>query len=174
MRTLRIMSGHRQQVGVALITGLIFLVMLTLIALAAMQSTTLEERMAGNARSRDLAFQGSEAAVRAGEVILSAASLPAFNGSKPGYYAQLANGSSADYWINTHDWATQSIAYSGTLTGVKEARLVLEALPASSGSGGDDSLVAKPLEGGGIYRITARGIGTDGTSTVILQTTFRR
>lgn len=173
MRTLRIMSGHRHQVGVALITGLIFLVMLTLIALAAMQSTTLEERMAGNARSRDLAFQGSEAAVRAGEVILSAASLPAFNGSKTGYYAQLANGASADYWINTHDWATQSIAYGGALTGVKEARLVLEALPFSSGSG-NNSLVAKPLEGGGIYRITARGIGTDGTSTVILQTTFRR
>jgi Tfp pilus assembly protein PilX len=66
------------------------------------------------------------------------------------------------------------VAFSGTLTGVKEARFVVEALPASMGSGGDDSLVAKALSGGEIYRITARGIGTDGTSTVILQTTFRR
>jgi type IV pilus assembly protein PilX len=175
MRTTRSMSGlHRRQVGVALITGLIFLVMLTLIAITAMQSTTLEERMAGNARSRDLAFEGAEAAVRGAEVVLSGASLPAFNGSSVGYYAMLDNGASADYWKATHDWAGKSVAYSGTLTGVKEARFVIEALPANWGSGGDDSLVAKPLSGGEIYRITARGIGADGTSTVILQTTFRR
>lgn len=174
MHTTRSMNGQRRQTGVALITGLIFLVMLTLITITAMQSTTLEERMAGNARSRDVAFQGAEAAVRAAEVVLSGASLPAFNGSKAGYYAQLDNGSSADYWKSTHNWAAQSVAYSGTLTGVKEARFVVEALPANMGSGGDDSLVAKALSGGEIYRITARGIGTDGTSTVILQTTFRR
>jgi len=66
------------------------------------------------------------------------------------------------------------VAYVGALTGVKEARFVVEALPANMASGGDDSLVAKPLSGGEIFRITARGIGTDGTSTVILQTTFRR
>ena len=97
MRSKRFRNGPQRQTGVALITGLIFLVMLTLIALAAMQSTTLEERMAGNARSRDMAFQGGEAAVRAAEVILSGVTLPAFNGSKVGYYAQLANGSSGDY-----------------------------------------------------------------------------
>lgn len=174
MHTTRTMSGQRRQAGIALITGLIFLVMLTLIAITAMQSTTLEERMAGNARSRDLAFQGAEAAVRAAEAVLSAASLPAFNGSTAGYYAQLANGASVDYWQNTHNWATQSVAFGGTLTGVMEARYAIEALPLSLGSGGNDSLVAKPLSGGEIYRITARGIGTDGTSRVILQTTFRR
>jgi type IV pilus assembly protein PilX len=174
MHTTQTICSHRHQAGVALITGLIFLVMLTLIAITAMQSTTLEERMAGNARSRDLAFQGAEAAVRAAETVLSGASLPAFNGSKAGYYAQLANGASADYWEHTHNWATQSVAFGGSLTGVQESRFVVEALPLSLGSGGDDSLVAKPLSGGEIYRITARGIGTDGTSTVILQTTFRR
>lgn len=164
----------RRQAGSVLITGLIFLVMLTLIAITAMQSATLEERMAGNARSRDLALQGAEAAVRAAEAVLSAASLPPFNGSEAGYYPQLTDGASGDYWINTHDWAAQSVAYGGTLTGVKEARFVVEALPASSGSGGDDSLAVKPLSGGEVFRITARGISTDGTASVIVQTTFRR
>lgn len=168
-------NGKQRQAGVALITGLIFLVMLTLIAVTAMQSTTLEERMAGNSRSRDAAFQGAEAAVRAAEVVLSGASLPPFNGSKVGYYALLDNGASADYWKNTHNWAAQSVAYSEALAGVMEARFVIEALPPGyGGSGGDDSLVAKPLSGGEIFRITTRGIGTDGTSSVILQTTFRR
>ena len=174
MRTIRSMSGQRHQSGVALITGLIFLVMLTLIAIVAMQSTTLEERMAGNARSRDSAFQGAEAAVRAAETVLSGASLPPFNGTKAGYYAQLTNGASGDYWINTHNWAAQSVAYGGTLTGVKEARFVVESLPVGNGSGGDDSLVAKPLSGGEVFRITARGVASDGNSSVILQTTFHR
>jgi len=157
-------NGKQRQAGVALITGLIFLVMLTLIAITAMQSTTLEERMAGNSRSRDAAFQGAEAAVRAAEVVLSGASLPPFNGSKVGYYALLDKGASADYWKNTHNWAAQSVAYGGALAGVKEARFVVEALPAGS----------KPLSGGEVFRITTRGIGADGTSSVILQTTFRR
>lgn len=174
MHTTQTMNSHRHQAGIALITGLIFLVMLTLIAITAMQSTTLEERMAGNARSRNLAFEGAEAAARAAETVLGGASLPAFNGGTPGYYAQLTNGASADYWKTTHNWAAQSIAFGGTLTGVQESRFVIEALPASLGSSGDDSLVAKPLSGGEIYRITARGIGADGTSAVIIQTTFRR
>lgn len=162
------------QAGVALVTGLVFLAMLMLLAVTAMKSTTLEERMAGNARSRDLAFQGAEAAVRAAEVALSAASLPAFNGSTPGYYVQLDNGASSSYWTSAHNWNADSVSYATSLTGVKEARFVVEALPRSLGSGGDDSLVAKPLSGGEIYRITARGIAADGTSHVILQTTFRR
>lgn len=174
MRTSQLIIGKQNQSGIALITGLIFLVMLTLISLAAMQSTTLEERMAGNSRSRDLAFQAAEAAVRGAEAILSGASLPAFNGSKVGYYAQLANGGSSDYWKNTHNWAAQSVVYAGPLTGVKEARFVIEALPATLGSGGDDSLVVKASSGGEVYRITTRGIGTDGTSIVYVQTTFRR
>lgn len=173
MHIKRSMNGPRRQAGVVLLTGLIFLVILTLIALAAMQSTTLEERMAGNSRSRDLAFQGGEAAVRAAEVALGAASLPPFNGSKPGYYAQLADGGSSNYWINTHNWAAQSVKFSSALTGVKEARFVIEALPATLGSCGDKSFVPKPNTGGGIYRITARGVGSDGTSNIILQTTFR-
>lgn len=168
-------NGKQRQAGVALITGLIFLVMLTLIAVTAMQSTTLEERMAGNSRSRDAAFQGAEAAVRAAEAILEKPSLPPFNGSTVGYYALLDNGASADYWKSTHNWAAQSVAYSGALAGVKEARFVIEALPPGyGGSGGDDSLTFKALSGGEVFRITTRGIGADGTSSVILQTTFRR
>ena len=173
MRTQRPINGYPRQAGVVLITGLIFLVMLTLIAIIAMQSTTLKERMAGNAFSRDAAFQAAEAAERAAEAVLSGASLPPFNGSKAGYYAVLSNGASADYW-KTYNWASGSVAYSGSLTGVKEARFVIEALPAGSSSGGDDSLVAKPLSGGEMFRITARGVGADGASTVIIQSTFRR
>ena len=61
--------GNRQK-GAALVTSLIILLMLTLMGVAAMQTTTLEEKMAGNLRNENLAFQAAEAALRAGEAYL--------------------------------------------------------------------------------------------------------
>lgn len=60
-------AGARQQRGAVLITALVLLVVLTLLGLASMQNTILEERMAGNYRDRQIAFEAAEAALRAGE-----------------------------------------------------------------------------------------------------------
>jgi type IV pilus assembly protein PilX len=56
----------RQQ-GAALITGLIFLVVLTMIGITAARISTLEERMSGNMRDRSLAMQAAEMALRDAE-----------------------------------------------------------------------------------------------------------
>ena len=56
-----------RQHGVALITGLIFLVMLTLISVTAARMSSLEERMSGNMRDRSLAMQAAEMALRDAE-----------------------------------------------------------------------------------------------------------
>ena len=55
---------HPAQRGVALITSLILLVIMTLLGLAAIRGITQEERMAGHSYSRSLDFQGSESALR--------------------------------------------------------------------------------------------------------------
>lgn len=55
------------QSGAALVTGLIFLVILTLLGVTAMQTSTMEERMSGNARDRNIALQAAEAALRDAE-----------------------------------------------------------------------------------------------------------
>ena len=55
-----------RQTGVALITAMIFLVVLTLLATAGMRGTLLEERMAANSRNHDMAFEAAEAALREG------------------------------------------------------------------------------------------------------------
>jgi len=57
----------RRQRGVALVVSLVFLLVLTIIGVTAMQSATLQERMAGNARDRNVAFQAGERALRAAE-----------------------------------------------------------------------------------------------------------
>jgi len=56
-----------RQRGMALIAGLIFLVILTVLGVTAMQTTTLEERIAGNTRDRNVAFQSGEVTLRDGE-----------------------------------------------------------------------------------------------------------
>jgi type IV pilus assembly protein PilX len=60
----------RAQRGAALVTSLLLLLVLTIIGVTAMQMTRMQERMSGNARDLNLAFQGAEAAVRDGEALI--------------------------------------------------------------------------------------------------------
>jgi len=61
----------RQQRGATLAIVLIFLVLVTLIGVTAMTTTTLEEKMAGNLREQNLAFQAAEAALRDAKLDIS-------------------------------------------------------------------------------------------------------
>lgn len=60
-------SSFLHQSGMALVISLILLLLLTLISMSAMRMSGLEEKMAGNDRDRNLAFQAAESALRAGE-----------------------------------------------------------------------------------------------------------
>lgn len=60
-----------QQRGSALIIALVFLLVMTLVGVAAMRDTTQQESMAGNVRERNLAFQAAEAGLRSAEQFLS-------------------------------------------------------------------------------------------------------
>lgn len=64
----RKMHGSRtHQQGAALIVALVMLLVLTLIAIAASRTSTLQERMAGNLRQSSVAFEAAEATLRTGE-----------------------------------------------------------------------------------------------------------
>jgi type IV pilus assembly protein PilX len=60
-------ASRRLQGGAVLVVSLLLLLVLTILAIGASQTTRLEERMAWNARDTDLAFQGAEAGLRAAE-----------------------------------------------------------------------------------------------------------
>jgi type IV pilus assembly protein PilX len=57
----------RRQGGAILVTSLLLLLVLTVLGIAMMKMTNMQDRMAGNTRDLSLAFQGAEAALRAGE-----------------------------------------------------------------------------------------------------------
>jgi type IV pilus assembly protein PilX len=57
---------------VALVVALVLLLVVTVIGLASMRGTSLQERMSANMYDRSLSFQRSEAALRAAEEAISA------------------------------------------------------------------------------------------------------
>ncbi len=57
----------RQQRGAVLFVGLIILLLMTMIGVTAIQVTTQQERMAGNLRDRNIAFQAAEIGLIEGE-----------------------------------------------------------------------------------------------------------
>lgn len=172
-------SGQR---GAVLFIALILLLVLTLIGVTSMQSTTLQERMAGNMRDYNLAFQAAEVALRAGEVFLQQPVLPNFSDDIGFYQAvDMTQSNPPDPIYETVDWdnAGESAAIGSyddgpsTLEGVATPpSYIVEELPPVIPVGG--SLAADTAAVSVMYRITAHATGGSDKAEVILQTTFRR
>ncbi|HLS05371.1 MAG TPA: pilus assembly PilX N-terminal domain-containing protein [Wenzhouxiangella sp.] len=60
----RFFANHSKQKGVALIIGLIFLLLLTIIGLSSSNTAVMQERMAGNVSQSNVAFQTAEGNLR--------------------------------------------------------------------------------------------------------------
>ncbi len=91
-------KGYNAQRGAVLAISLLILLVMTMIGVASMGTTTLQEKMANNNTQRQIAFQATEAALRAGETFLAANILSVadlvtnFNATSPvaGLYSQRA------------------------------------------------------------------------------------
>ncbi len=165
-------TRHAQK-GMVLIMSLLFVLVLALIGVSSTQTASLELKLAVNDRDRGLAFQAAEAALMDAENFLrNTDPLPAFDGSEAGLVQAAGVDSTPRWW--SLDWATESRAYSGTLEGISEPpRYLIEELPPMPMPGG--SLQSNvPLTEKGWYRITARGSGATTSSTVVLQSVYKR
>jgi type IV pilus assembly protein PilX len=63
--------GARAQRGIALVVALILLLLITLVGLAAMRGTLMQQKMASNLYDRQIEFQSAEAAVRAATALIT-------------------------------------------------------------------------------------------------------
>ena len=68
------MQSQHYQTGAVLFVCLIFTMMITLLAVTAIRTSTLTERIAANSRDKSLAFQAAETALRDAESFLKSAS----------------------------------------------------------------------------------------------------
>ncbi|OOG24912.1 hypothetical protein B1C78_07505 [Thioalkalivibrio denitrificans] len=161
----------RQQSGSALIIALVFLLLMTLVGVTAMQTTTLQERMAGNLRDRDMALQAAESALREGEWRLQQPTIPAF------VLPPVPGGGRAATW-NGYNWnqsavQTHTLPTTAGFTVAAQPRYVIEQFPPSPDPAG--TLAADgPMPEVEMFRVTARAVGGSAEAVVILQTTFRR
>lgn len=162
-------SRHCQS-GTVLIIALVFLLLMTLVGVAAMQGTTLQERMAGNHRDRNLAFQAAEAALREGE--LEAWS----NGEEIRKTFEQGNGTTgleAGRLANPADWDGDSPAPT-----VPELALDPQQLPrgpsAHVGNPWPVFIAPEDPEGGvfNLFPITSYAEGGTARAIVILQTSL--
>lgn len=176
------MSYGRER-GATLIVALVLLLIMTLIGVAGMQDTTLQEKMVGNMRDRNLAFQAAEAALRGGERYLQAATLPGFTNTAglinkayviPLLNAPLRSGDPA-FW-ESYPWDSNARTYSSTATFTELSaapRYVIEEVPTVFSAPGE-SVKFTALKELKSYRVTARAQGGTTDAVVILQSTYRR
>lgn len=176
-------SSSNSQSGAALITGLIFLVVLTLISISAIKSTSLEERMAGNARDQDVAFQGAEAGVRDAMNLLGT-SPPAASGFVAGCAAGLCeNDPTTPVWTTitaNNDWDnttfTREYDDGGTPLAMVATKphYIIELITGTSAPTGESASVGGGSSGTTTtsYRITARGWGLTNQTQATVQATF--
>lgn len=168
---------RRPQRGVALIMALVFLVLLTLLGITAMSTTNLEEKMAGNSKDRNLAFQAAETALLDGENWIAAqTNKPNFAVNTGGLY--VPSTSTTPWWADSNNiWtATASAPYSGTLGKVNtQPRYIIEDLGEVPEVGGSKVLPgAYKGKGNTIARITARGTGGTDAAQAMVQSTYSR
>lgn len=168
---LRIHNSQFHQRGVVMVVSLIMLLVVTLLAVSSMQGTVLEEKMAGNAKDRNLAFQTTESAVREAENYLDGlVSLGTFNGTA-GLYG-LTDGE--PYYASTATWsdATQHTVASADYGSYEAPRYFIKQFTVVKGTEG-----AMNMSGYGdnkgtgdvtIFKITARGTGGNADSAEVM------
>lgn len=169
----------KTETGAVLVVSLLFLLVLTLIGLTGMQVTSLEEKMSGNMRDRNLAFQAAESALRAGETYLTLPTLPSFScvNGLYGWNDVDCNGTREDaqIWDSSSDWSGISIVTysSGILASTSSApAYIIEQMPAVPEPG--ESLEAGVAMDSQYYRVTARATGGTTDAVVLVQSLYKR
>jgi type IV pilus assembly protein PilX len=183
------MYSTQYQRGAALITGLIFMVVLTLLAVAAMRTTSLDEKMAGNALSQAAAFQAAEAALRQGIFAVRSGAVSSVSSFSAGCASGLclpATGINPPAWVTVFPFgqtaqSPSAVTYSGTqLAGLANQPLpiqpqyILELLPDVPVPSGNSRGIGRSSSGGTStpFRVTARGWGLAPEAQATTQATY--
>jgi type IV pilus assembly protein PilX len=191
-RTRQVRSLPRRQRGVALVVALILLIVATLIGLAASRGTVLQERMSANTYDRSLAFQRSEAALRAAEVAITAdwriTNLGGVDCTVVAcdvVPADAFDGTSAT-WIEVPTGPDGYDVNSDLTPGIPQYHITFMGTGRSESNLGQSDNADAGNYGGGAppdnlayYRVTARSsdptdADSEGRATVVLQTTVKR
>jgi type IV pilus assembly protein PilX len=178
LRKLTNMKPHHGQRGAVLVVSLIMLLVITVIAVSSMQGTVLEEKMAGNTKDRNLAFQTTESGIREAEnFIESIVSMGSFDGTGGlyGFASAPPDYASTTTWTDSaqHVVATSTYgSYEAPRYFIKHFTTVKGTEGAMNMSGYGDNKGTGDVS---IFLITGRGTGGSADSAeVILRSHYGR
>ena len=187
--SLRNFHAPNRQRGVTLVIVLLLLIVVTLLGLAAMRGSILQERMAGNVAARGIAFQAAESALRVGEEYLRVADPPVpANGCTGGVCAMPVDGAApaheaANFWSTAANYRSIAVDDDSNISMLRYAIESLgEGTASAASSGPSECLGAEGDQSGCVgadgaanvrnFRITAIA-QTDNGAQVVLQSTFQ-
>ncbi len=165
---------HKKQNGVALTICLILLTVSTWIGLASINSTILQEKMAGNIRSKHLSFEAAEAALRDAENYVRTVIGPSsiFDGTNGLFPHSILGDTNFPIWEGTNIAASawrnaNTIDINGTTT---TPQFIIEELDQTTMPG----CLSEPSSPFtctlNYYRITVKGVGLNNNTTLIQAT----
>lgn len=170
----------RFQSGASLLVVLILLLIMTLLGLAVLRSTSLEERMSANLRDRSLSFQSAEAALREGEQLAAGTAAPpaAGTGCVSGLCEKPAV-NATDRWLDAATvWrsAANNVNADNVSTRATPSRFIVEHMgrvqdDPDCASIGYKSNTTKCKMFSNLYRITAQSTAA-GRANVLLQSNY--
>jgi len=178
-------TSQANQRGVSLVVVLLFLVMLSILGTTAIQTSSLEEKMTGNERDRQIAFEAAEGALRDAErEIFQSLSpnSPFVSGCVDGLC--MPSTTAVPQW-EAVNWLSATPRQYGAFTGAgaypvtglaNTPRYIIELLPKMAPTSGNSAgLGARSSTTAGTpYRITAVGWGRRATTQVTLQSVYVR
>lgn len=169
------MNLYSRQKGAVLVVSLLLLLVITLVSVASMQRSVLQERMTANLYERQLAVQQVEAALRSAENWV-AAQLPDPRVQIPanGWFYDVPAPALIDRWLDPlTEWRAAPVINADM---ANSAQYFIEYLGEWPSPINPDCASATTIEPDCLsptFRITARNIVTPGTPEVLMQTIWR-
>ncbi len=162
------LKRHQAERGAALIVALVMLLIMTLLGVASVDTTVIEERMAGQFRNKQNSFDAAEAGLREGEQVADSLTLIAPQDGTNGLYAAVSGGIAvwddpATTWRNRANPALPDV--------VTQPQFVIEKLPRPYIPPTCVDPSEYPRCQRHIYRVTARGFGINTNAATITQST---
>jgi len=177
------------QRGFILVTGLLFLVVMTLVALAMFRSTGMMDRISANARDKQRSFEAAQSALAYGEWWLSAhppgttttACSTLVSGDTVANVHVCSNAIQNDYltstaWSGGFTYTPPNLTVPGSGNGTG-------GMVTANSTSGDViywklpgfylEYVGVSSKGGNVYRVTAYGFGGDSNTMSVLRSTYR-
>ena len=158
-----------KQSGIVLIISLIMLLLLTLIGVTSMQVTGLEEKMAGNFRDQNIAFQAAESTLKEAEIFVVNNPIDATIYDGTNGLLNFSDSEPANFF--THGWAggdsaTTTSGYGNNFGLAEDPRYIIKKVSQTPAT------ATEPVKT--FFKITARAKGANADTQIILQEYFVR